>query len=133
MKRQGFLFERVCAFPNLLAAYQRARRGKGGRLAVERFARDLEGKWMEGEVVERVKAKKAYSSAIASGGGGTRRASVGSEPPIQIGDWRIRPARSSRPSNPTRSRSWAALTRCIESGAPPRRASCRRAYSWAVR
>ena len=42
MKRIGHLFEAVASFPNLLLAFQKAKRGKGGRASVERFARCLE-------------------------------------------------------------------------------------------
>lgn len=42
MKRAGHLFERAAAFPALLAAYERARRGKQERPSVERFTRLLE-------------------------------------------------------------------------------------------
>ena len=42
MKRQGHLFERVVAYPTLLAAAHRARRGKGNRLEVARFLFHLE-------------------------------------------------------------------------------------------
>ena len=42
MRRIGHLFEQVATFAALRAAYDRARRGKAGRLAVERFARRLE-------------------------------------------------------------------------------------------
>ena len=42
MKRQGHLFERVIAWPTLLAAAHRARRGKGDRLEVARFLFHLE-------------------------------------------------------------------------------------------
>lgn len=38
---------------------------------LSRFARELDGKWMEGEVVERQRAQQAYSAAIASGSGGS--------------------------------------------------------------
>ncbi len=42
MKRLGGLFERLVSFDNLLLAYRKARRGKGRRPDVARFALDLE-------------------------------------------------------------------------------------------
>ena len=43
MRGFGGIWERVVAFDNLLAAYRKARRGKGARRDVARFALDLEG------------------------------------------------------------------------------------------
>jgi len=42
VKRVGGLFDEIASFANLHAAYRRARRGKGDRRSVQRFARELE-------------------------------------------------------------------------------------------
>lgn len=42
-RTHGHLYDAVCGFGNLLAAYRRARRGKRHRAAVQRFEQDLEG------------------------------------------------------------------------------------------
>lgn len=43
MRRLGGIWERVVSFDNLLLAYRKARRGKGSRVEVTRFALNLEG------------------------------------------------------------------------------------------